>query len=97
MNTTTSSSFKVGFLQLLAVLLVFAFSATAQAGTKLYFVHNDHIGARAVTDSAQNIVWQAQRTPYGKTVVTVNDISFNPRFPGQYYDAESELHYNYFR
>lgn len=24
-------------------------------------------------------------------------VSFNLRFPGQYYDAESELHYNYFR
>ena len=32
----------------------------------------------------------------GKTVLT-GSIDFNFRFPGQYYDTESGLHYNYFR
>ncbi len=30
-------------------------------------------------------------------IVITEEISFDVRFPGQYYDQESGLHYNYFR
>jgi RHS repeat-associated protein len=34
---------------------------------------------------------------FGDTTVEVNTITNNLRFPGQYYDAETGTHYNYFR
>ncbi len=50
-----------------------------------------------MTDANQNIVWQASYTPFGLATVTNETVVNNIRFPGQYYDAESGLHYNYFR
>jgi len=49
------------------------------------------------------VVWQADYDPFGKA--TVNDdpdgngihVTNNIRFPGQYYDNETGLHYNYHR
>lgn len=78
-----------------AVLLSLA--SHAQASSKLYYVHNDHLGARVVTDSAKTVVWKAQRQPYGETKVTINTLTFDPRFPGQTADSESGLHQNYLR
>jgi RHS repeat-associated protein len=64
----------------------------------LYYVHNDHLGTpQVVTDSSQQVVWQASYDPFGQATVSVNTITFNLRFPGQYYDAETGLHYNYYR
>ena len=34
---------------------------------------------------------------YGKALVSVQEIENNFRFPGQYYDDETGLHYNFFR
>jgi RHS repeat-associated protein len=34
---------------------------------------------------------------YGKALVNVQEIENNFRFPGQYYDSETGLHYNFFR
>ena len=50
-----------------------------------------------MTDSGGNIVWQADYRPFGEANVHTETIVNNLRFPGQYYDAESGLHYNYFR
>lgn len=66
------------------------------AGT--YYYHNDHLGTpQVLTDQSQNIVWQASYTPFGEAVITTEQVENNIRFPGQYYDQESGLHYNYFR
>jgi RHS repeat-associated protein len=49
------------------------------------------------------VVWKAAYTPYGSAVVDEDPdgdgtaVTFNIRFPGQYFDAETGLHYNYFR
>ena len=50
-----------------------------------------------LTDQSQQIVWQAAYDPFGQATLLVNTVENNVRFPGQYYDAETSLHYNYFR
>ncbi|MCO7225747.1 RHS repeat-associated core domain-containing protein [Pleionea sp. CnH1-48] len=67
-------------------------------GSQIYYYHNSHLGApELMTDNSQNVVWNASYTPFGEAQVTVNTVENNIRFPGQYYDVESGLHYNYFR
>jgi RHS repeat-associated protein len=56
-----------------------------------------------VSDDTQSVVWRWDSTPFGEGAPVEdpdgdsNDFVLNLRFPGQYYDAESGLHYNYFR
>ena len=65
---------------------------------QLYFYQLDQLGTPlSLTDSDNNIVWQAQYTVFGKATLTVNKIDNPIRFQGQYYDSESGLHYNHFR
>ncbi len=63
-----------------------------------YFVHNDHLGTpQKITDQARAIVWDATYKPFGEVEVATAEIENNIRFPGQYADEETGLHYNYFR
>jgi len=65
---------------------------------QLYFYQLDQLGTPlSLTDSDNNIVWQANYSVFGKATVTVNKIDNPIRFQGQYYDSESGLHYNHFR
>ncbi len=67
-------------------------------GTAIYTIHNDHLGTpQVLTDSAKNIVWKADYAPFGNVDITTQAITFNLRFPGQYYDSETGLHYNLMR
>ncbi len=50
-----------------------------------------------MTDASGTVVWAADYKPFGEATITVSTITNNLRFPGQYYDAETGLHYNYFR
>jgi RHS repeat-associated protein len=50
-----------------------------------------------MTDSSGQVVWSADYKPFGEATVTVSTITNNLRFPGQYFDAETGQHYNYFR
>ena len=51
-----------------------------------------------VSDSQGNRVWQANYSPFGQaSIATGSTLTFNLRFPGQYFDAETGLHYNYYR
>ena len=64
----------------------------------VYFYHNDHLATpQKMTDSSGAVVWSADYKPFGEATVTVSTITNNLRFPGQYYDAETGLNYNYFR
>ena len=49
-----------------------------------------------LTDAAKAVVRDADDRPFGAATVT-GALAFNLRFPGQYYDDETGLHYNYFR
>ena len=68
------------------------------------YVHNDHLGTpQALTDENGNKVWTADYQPFGQVVVDEDadndgiDTTLNVRFPGQYFDAETGLYYNYYR
>ncbi|WP_347333023.1 RHS repeat-associated core domain-containing protein, partial [Marinimicrobium locisalis] len=50
-----------------------------------------------LTDAQKAITWKATYTPFGKARVDVEQVTNNIRFPGQYFDQETGLHYNYFR
>ncbi|HEY0922273.1 RHS repeat-associated core domain-containing protein [Rheinheimera pacifica] len=64
----------------------------------VYFYQLDQIGTPlSLTDSENNIVWQAHYSVFGKAMVTVSKIDNPIRFQGQYFDSESGLHYNHFR
>ena len=67
-------------------------------GTNSYFYVNDHLGTpQKITDSAGAVVWSAEYKPFGETISITASITNNLRFPGQYYDAETGLNYNYLR
>jgi RHS repeat-associated protein len=75
--------------------------AAGTAATKLYFIENDHLATpRRITDMAQQLVWRWDlEEPFGLTQAQENPsnlgaFEFNLRFPGQYWDRESNLHYN---
>ncbi len=86
-------------LLLLGLLCLVAGSvAQADGSTATYFVHTDHLGTpQVMTDINQDIVWEADYNPFGKAIVTTELVENNVRFPGQYFDEETGLHYNYFR
>ena len=65
-------------------------------GSRVYHYVNDHLGTpQEIHDGRGQIVWAADISAYGKTRSYLRREIDNPiRFPGQYYDAESGLHYN---
>ena len=69
----------------------------------IYYIHTDHLNApRMVLDQANNLRWSWIAEPFGSTAPNANPqglgaFTLNLRFPGQYFDQESGLHYNYFR
>ena len=68
------------------------------ANAETYWFINDHLGApRTIVNSSGQVVWQAAYLPFGKAEVLVDTVENNFRLPGQYYDAETGLHYNMFR
>ena len=63
-----------------------------------YYYHNDHLGTpQKITDINGSTVWMAQYESFGKATIETESIQNNLRFPGQYYDSETGLHYNWFR
>ena len=76
-------------------------------GTTLRFVESDHLNTpRALIDPARNVAvwrWDLQGSAFGEHAANEDPdgdgipVAFNLRFPGQYLDAETGLHYNYFR
>jgi RHS repeat-associated protein len=66
---------------------------------QVYFYHTDHLGTpMEMTDEEGRIVWWGTYKAFGSCWVEKScAIENNLRLPGQYYDAESGLHYNCFR
>jgi RHS repeat-associated protein len=70
----------------------------------IYPVIADHLNTpRQIVNPQGELVWQWQSTPFGvgeadqDPRASGESFAFPLRFPGQYYDAETGLHYNYFR
>ncbi|MDW6093009.1 RHS repeat-associated core domain-containing protein [Vibrio rhizosphaerae] len=61
-----------------------------------YYYHLDQIGTPTeITDVAGQSVWAVQYRAYGSVLTQqVEEIQSPLRFQGQYYDAETGLHYN---
>lgn len=80
------------------------FSQVTEITTRTYAIHTDNLGTPVrLSDQSGAVVWSWQRSPFG-TLSPDDDVdgdgkgvTFNLRFPGQYYDWETGLHYNYFR
>jgi RHS repeat-associated protein len=69
--------------------------AVVQAGNILT-IQTDHLDTpRQLTDNTKKVVWNWAYSAFGENQPTnINNTVFNLRYPGQYYDAESKLHYN---
>jgi RHS repeat-associated protein len=74
-------------------------------GVDIYYVHTDQLNApRRVTRPSDNaVVWAWTSDPFGNGFVDQNPVGdgqyfvYGLRFPGQYYDAETGVNYNYLR
>ena len=68
-------------------------------GSDYYFYQNDHLGTpQKLTAINGAVVWAAKYSSFGEADIdTASSITNNLRFPGQYYDEETELHYNWHR
>ena len=61
------------------------------------YLHTDHLATpRFGTNAAGSTVWTWDSGAFGKEAAT-GSATVNLRFPGQYYDAEAGLHYNWNR
>ncbi|MYR42002.1 hypothetical protein GTW67_08175 [Streptomyces sp. SID5910] len=67
--------------------------------TRFFAIVTDLVGTPSeLIDEQGDIAWRTQSTLWGTTAWATNSTTYTPlRFPGQYYDPETGLHYNYFR
>ena len=70
----------------------------------VYYLYPDHLNTpRVITDTSNTVVWRWDSDPFGTNAANEDPdgdgrkFVYNPRFPGQYFDRETGLHYNYFR
>ncbi|MEV7855296.1 putative T7SS-secreted protein [Streptomyces sp. NPDC088183] len=70
-----------------------------QIDSRFFAIVTDLTGTPSeLVDDEGRIAWRTQSTLWGMTTWAANSTTYTPlRFPGQYYDPETGLHYNYFR
>ena len=62
------------------------------------YVLTDHLGTPVTMTAASGAkIWEIEERPFGDAANITGTTNLNLRFPGQYYDAETGLNYNYFR
>ncbi|WMJ08683.1 RHS repeat-associated core domain-containing protein [Nitrosomonas sp. sh817] len=78
---------------------------TATSEIQVSYIHADHLNTpRVIVDQTNTIVWRWDNThAFGANLPNEDPdgngqlFEYHPRFPGQYFDKETGLHYNYFR
>jgi RHS repeat-associated protein len=67
--------------------------------SRFFAIVTDLVGTPTeLVDEQGDIAWRTRSTLWGTTAWAANSTTYTPlRFPGQYYDPETGLHYNYFR
>ncbi|MEU6350006.1 putative T7SS-secreted protein [Streptomyces sp. NPDC047072] len=67
--------------------------------SRFFAIVTDLVGTPSeLLDERGEIAWRTRSTLWGTTAWAVDSTAYTPlRFPGQYYDPETGLHYNYFR
>ncbi|WP_445396229.1 putative T7SS-secreted protein [Streptomyces sp. LE64] len=67
--------------------------------SRFFAIVTDLVGTpRELIDEQGEIAWRTRMTLWGTTSWNTSAITYTPlRFPGQYFDPETGLHYNYFR
>ncbi len=70
--------------------------AVHQPGARFY-IAPDHLGSpHQITDASGAAVWLWHHDPFGKRDPT-GTFTYELRFPGQFFDQSTKLHYNYYR
>nr|WP_107644995.1 DUF6531 domain-containing protein [Streptomyces sp. Ru87] len=67
--------------------------------SRFYAIVTDLVGAPTeLVDEHGRVAWRTRTNWWGVTAWAADSSAYTPlRFPGQYYDPETGLHYNYFR
>ncbi|MFE5210009.1 putative T7SS-secreted protein [Streptomyces sp. NPDC056600] len=67
--------------------------------SRFFAIVTDLVGTPSeLVDEQGEIAWRARATLWGTTAWARGSTTYTPlRFPGQYFDPETGLHYNYFR
>jgi len=80
------------------------YTAGGVTSQNIYYIQTDHLNTpRWITDDAGVRIWSWESDAFGTTAPDEDvdgdgtNLTFNLRFPGQYFDKESGMHYNYFR
>ncbi|MCK5100487.1 MAG: RHS repeat protein, partial [Desulfobacteraceae bacterium] len=69
-----------------------------KVGDEYYYYQNDHLGTpQKMIAGNGEVVWSAKYNSFGEATIEIDTIENNLRFPGQYEDAETGLHYNMWR
>jgi RHS repeat-associated protein len=70
-------------------------------GINIFYIHSDHLNAprKIAQPMTDTLVWRWDTDPFGTAAPNQNPsglgtFSYNLRFPGQYYQAETGLNYN---
>ncbi len=63
-----------------------------------YYVHTDHLHRPIrLSNAAKSIVWSAEYQPWGAVQSLSGALTLDLRFPGQWFQLEAGLHYNWHR
>jgi len=78
--------------------------AQIESDGTIHYIHTDHLDSpRLASNQNQTFIWRWDSDAFGEEQANEDldgngsDVVINLRFPGQYYDLETGLQYNYFR